>query len=148
MQFMLENLGNPAYQKTPDSKMLENSPSFDSYPDWLTQEDMNYFINEFEQSGFRGPFNRYRAQDIDHQELQEFKNLSYPLPACFITGTLDPVNFFARDESASQEDILEAFTKNYDDLRKVEIIDGIGHWTQQESPELVTSHMIDFLTKI
>ena len=148
MQFMLENLGNPAYQKTPDSKMLENSPSFDSYPDWLTQEDMNYFINEFEQSGFRGPFNRYRAQDIDHQELQEFKNMSYPLPACFITGTLDPVNFFARDESASQEDILEAFTKNYDDLRKVEIIDGIGHWTQQESPELVTSHMIDFLTKI
>ena len=64
------------------------------------------------------------------------------------TGTLDPVNFFARDESASQGDILEAFTKNYDDLRKVEIIDGIGHWTQQESPELVTSHMIDFLTKI
>ena len=44
---------------------------------------------------------------------------------------------FARDESASQEDILEAFTKNYDDLRKVEIIDGIGHWTQQESPELL-----------
>ena len=109
---------------------------------------MNYFIKEFEQSGFRGPFNRYRAQDIDFEDLQEFKNMSYPLPACFITGTLDPVNFFARDESASQEDILEAFTKNYDDLRKAEIIEGIGHWTQQESPELVTSHMIDFLTKI
>ena len=68
-------------------------------------------INEFEQSGFRGPFNRYRAQDIDFEELQEFKNVSYPLPACFITGTLDPVNFFARDESASQEDILEALSE-------------------------------------
>ena len=148
MQFMIENIGNPEYQKTPDSTMLEKSPRFESFPDWLTQEDLNYFTNEFKQSGFRGPFNRYRAQDIDFEELQEFKNMSYPLPACFITGTLDPVNFFARDESASQEDILEAFTKNYDDLRKVEIIDGIGHWTQQESPELVTSHMIDFLTKI
>ena len=148
MQFMIENIGNPEYQKTPDSTMLEKSPRFESFPDWLTQEDLNYFTNEFQQSGFRGPFNRYRAQDIDFEELQEFKNMSYPLPACFITGTLDPVNFFARDESASQDDILEAFTKNYDDLRKVEIIDGIGHWTQQESPELVTSHMIDFLTKI
>ena len=109
---------------------------------------MNYFINEFEHSGFRGPFNRYRAQDIDFEELQEFKNVSYPLPACFITGTLDPVNFFARDESASEEDILKAFTKNYDDLRKVEILDGIGHWTQQENPEAVTNHMIDFLKNI
>tara|TARA_B100001559_G_scaffold169941_1_gene142464 strand:+ start:534 stop:1520 length:987 start_codon:yes stop_codon:yes gene_type:complete len=148
MQFMMENIGNPAYKKTPESKMLENSPEFDTYPNWLTQEDMNYFINEFEQSGFRGPFNRYRAQDIDFKELQEFKNVSYPLPACFITGTLDPVNFFARDESASEEDILKAFTKNYDDLRKVEILDGIGHWTQQENPEAVTTHMIDFLKNI
>ena len=134
MQFMMENINNPEYQKTPDSKMLEkNSPKFDTYPNWLTQEDMNYFIKEFEQSGFRGPFNRYRAQDIDFEELQEFKNMAYPLPACFITGTLDPVNFFARDESASEADILEAFTKNYEDLRKVEILDGIGHWTQQEN---------------
>lgn len=148
MQFMIENIGNPEYQKTPDSTMLEKSPRFDSFPDWLTQEDLNYFINEFEHSGFRGPFNRYRAQDIDFEELQKFKNVSYPLPACFITGTLDPVNFFARDESASEEDILKAFTKNYDDLRKVEILDGIGHWTQQESPEAVTAHMIDFLKNI
>ena len=148
MQFMIENIGNPEYQKTPDSTMLEKSPRFDSFPDWLTQEDLNYFINEFEKSGFRGPFNRYRAQDIDFEELQEFKNVSYPLPACFITGTLDPVNFFARDESASEEDILKAFTKNYDDLRKVEILDGIGHWTQQENPEAVTTHMIDFLKNI
>tara|TARA_B100001248_G_scaffold73231_1_gene52144 strand:- start:419 stop:1405 length:987 start_codon:yes stop_codon:yes gene_type:complete len=148
MQFMMENINNPEYQKTPDSKMLENSPKFDTYPNWLTQEDMNYFIKEFEQSGFRGPFNRYRAQDIDFEELQEFKNIAYPLPACFITGTLDPVNFFARDESASEADILEAFTKNYEDLRKVEILDGIGHWTQQESPEAVTDHMIDFLKNI
>ena len=148
MQFMMENINNPEYQKTPDSKMLENSPKFDTYPNWLTQEDMNYFIKEFEQSGFRGPFNRYRAQDIDFEELQEFKNMAYPLPACFITGTLDPVNFFARDESASEADILEAFTKNYEDLRKVEILDGIGHWTQQESPEAVTDHMIDFLKNI
>ena len=148
MQFMMENINNPEYQKTPDSKMLENSPKFDTYPSWLTQEDMNYFIKEFEQSGFRGPFNRYRAQDIDFEELQEFKNMAYPLPACFITGTLDPVNFFARDESASEADILEAFTKNYEDLRKVEILDGIGHWTQQESPEAVTDHMIDFLKNI
>ncbi len=148
MQFMIENIGNPEYQKTPDSTMLEKSPRFDSFPEWLTQEDLNYFINEFELSGFRGPFNRYRAQDIDFEELQEFKNVSYPLPACFITGTLDPVNFFARDESVSEEDILKAFTKNYDDLRKVEILDGIGHWTQQESPEAVTAHMIDFLKNI
>ena len=148
MQFMMENIGNPAYQKNPDSTMLENSPVFDAYPAWLSQEDMDYFVSEFEQSGFRGPFNRYRAQDIDFEELQEFKNVSYPLPACFITGTLDPVNFFARDENASSEDILTAFTKNYDDLRKVEVIDGIGHWTQQESPELVTNYMIDFLTNL
>ena len=90
----------------------------------------------------------FLKQDIDFEELQEFKNVSYPLPACFITGTLDPVNFFARDESASEEDILKAFTKNYDDLRKVEILDGIGHWTQQENPEAVTAHMIDFLKNI
>tara|TARA_B100001029_G_scaffold50008_1_gene39955 strand:- start:4205 stop:5191 length:987 start_codon:yes stop_codon:yes gene_type:complete len=148
MQFMLENAGNSMFQKGPDSTMLENTHRFETYPDWITQEDMNYFVNEFEQSGFRGPFNRYRAQDMDFEELQEFKNVPYPHPACFVTGTLDPVNFFARDESASEADILKAFTKNYEDLRKVEILDGIGHWTQQESPKVVTEHMIDFLKNI
>ena len=67
---------------------------FDNYPDWITREEMDYYIGEFEGSGMRGPLNRYRAQEIDFADLAEFKDQKLKQPAAFITGSLDPVNFF------------------------------------------------------
>jgi pimeloyl-ACP methyl ester carboxylesterase len=94
-------------------------------------------------SGLRGPFNRYRAQNIDWNELAELdKKLKQP--ACFITGTLDPVNFFI----ATDEPLIDRIEANYENLLFAEELEGIGHWTQQEAPEEVNRLILKFLKQV
>ena len=60
---------------------------------WINKDEMNYLINEFENSGMRGPLNRYRAQRIDFEELKDFRDKKLKQPAALMVGSLDPVNF-------------------------------------------------------
>ena len=52
-------------------------PAFDDYPDWINKEELMFFVKEFENSGMRGPLNRYRAQTIDYEELVELETAKY-----------------------------------------------------------------------
>ena len=135
--------GSLSPQKGPNSTFLEGMEDFDDLPDWLSQHDIDYFVSQFEISGMRGPLNRYRAQNIDWNELSHLpKTISQP--AFFITGTLDPVNFFV----PSEQSLIDRIGSNYDNLLVAEELEGIGHWTQQEAPEKVNKIILDFLRKL
>mgnify|MGYP006157079667 FL=1 len=129
--------------KTPESTFLEGMQEFSDLPSWLSSEDIDYFVSQFEIGGMRGPLNRYRAQNIDWQELE---NLPEKLdqPAFFVTGSLDPVNFFV----PSNKSLLERIEVNYENLLITKEIQDIGHWTQQESPDEVNRVILEFLNKI
>ena len=129
--------------KGPDSTFLEGMKDFDELPSWLTQEDINYFVSQFKISGLRGPLNRYRAQNIDWEELTDLPD-QIEQPAFFITGSLDPVNFFIKSEKS----LIDRIKSNYNNLLLVEELEGIGHWTQQEAPEQVNSMILSFLNKL
>ena len=131
-------------QKDKHSTFLDGQEVFDDFPEWFTQEDLDYFVSQFEISGLRGPFNRYRAQNIDWHELPELEDAVLQQPAFFITGTLDPVNFFI----PSSEPLIERIGKNYKNLLFAEELEGIGHWTQQEAPEEVNSALLRFLEEV
>ena len=129
--------------KDKNSSFLEGMEVFDDFPNWFTKTDLDYFVSQFEISGLRGPFNRYRAQNIDWNELSELdKKLSQP--AFFITGTLDPVNFFI----SSDEPLINRINANYENLIFAEELEGIGHWTQQEAPEEVNELLLKFLKEV
>ena len=117
---------------------------FEDFPNWFVKEDLDYFVSQFEISGLRGPFNRYRAQNIDWHELSELEGAVLQQPAFFITGTLDPVNFFI----PSSEPLIERIGKNYKNLLFAEELEGIGHWTQQEAPEEVNLALLRFLEEV
>ena len=131
-------------EKTKDSTFLEGMEMFEDFPNWFTKEDLNYFVSQFEISGLRGPFNRYRAQNIDWHEIPELEGKILEQPAFFITGTLDPVNFFV----PSDQSLTDRIKPNYKNLLFAEELEGIGHWTQQEAPEEVNSFIIDFLNRV
>ena len=131
-------------EKTKDSTFLEGMEMFEDFPNWFTKEDLDYFVSQFEISGLRGPFNRYRAQNIDWHEIPELEGKILEQPAFFITGTLDPVNFFV----PSDQSLTDRIKPNYKNLLFAEELEGIGHWTQQEAPEEVNSFIIDFLNKV
>ena len=131
-------------EKTKDSTFLEGMEIFKDFPNWFTKEDLDYFVSQFEMSGLRGPFNRYRAQNIDWHEIPELEGKILEQPAFFVTGTLDPVNFFV----PTDQSLTERIKPNYKNLLFAEELEGIGHWTQQEAPEEVNNFILNFLEKV
>ena len=131
-------------QKDKHSSFLEGMEVFEDFPGWFTPEDLDYFVSQFEISGLRGPFNRYRAQNIDWHELTELEGKILEQPAFFITGSLDPVNFFI----PSDQTLIDRISPNYKELKFAEEFEGIGHWTQQEIPNEVNELIIRFLREV
>ena len=147
---MLKRFENPeeTLDKDPNSKFLEGAFEFDVYPEWISKEEMDYFVSQFEVSGMRGPINRYRALGIDFKDLKDFKDAKLKQPASFITGSLDPVNFFNGVGYKDADDIKSTIGGFYENLIDIQMIEGAGHWVQQEKPDEVNKYLLDFLNKV
>jgi pimeloyl-ACP methyl ester carboxylesterase len=115
----------------------------DPFPAWLTDEDLDYYTEAFTNGGFRGPLNRYRAQQRDWELLPQLSELEVQQPSYFIGGALDPVRTFVPGT-----DLYAAPEANCTDFRGSTIIDGEGHWIQQEAPEEVTRLLLRFLEEV
>ena len=129
--------------KSPDAGMLEGLTDPAVLPGWLTERDLDYFVSQFEAGGFRGPLNRYRNQQRDWERLGALDGARITRPACFIAGRRDGVLKFVPNV-----DLVENMKRWVDDLRVCEIIDGAGHWIQQERPAEVTSRLLAFLASV
>ena len=114
-----------------------------SFPPWLTPADLDYFTANFEAGGFRGPINRYRNQKRDFENLPDVGVRPVAQPSCFIAGGKDIVRRFVPGH-----DLYEDVAMNCTDLRVRRIVDGAGHWVQQEAPEEVTATLLDFLASL
>jgi pimeloyl-ACP methyl ester carboxylesterase len=129
--------------KGPRDNLLADLTDPAVLPKWLTQEDVDYYAGEFAKNGFRGPLNRYRAQDkdwADHPQLSEEKVTQ---PALFVVGSRDPVLRFVPGVS-----LLDVMDHWYADLRGKVVVEGAGHWVQQERPEEVNRALLEFLRGI
>jgi pimeloyl-ACP methyl ester carboxylesterase len=125
------------------SRMLDALPDPPAFPAWLTEEDLAYFTGEFERSGFRGPLNRYRNQQRDWEMLTGLEGARITRPACFIAGSRDGVLRFVPDV-----DLVANMKRWTDDLRVCELIEGAGHWIQQERPARVNELLLGFLATL
>ncbi|GAM98058.1 epoxide hydrolase [alpha proteobacterium U9-1i] len=126
--------------------MLQGLDDPNPFPAWLSDADIDYFVGEFERSGFRGPINRYRNFERDWSLMNATPDRIIHQPAMFMAGAKDMVlqMFGAGDMSAIEARLRE----NVADLRAFHIIPDVGHWTQQEKPELATGHIIDWLATL
>lgn len=110
----------------------------DAMPTWLTRTDLDVYASEFEHSGFRGPLNRYRNVDRDWEDLAAFRGASIDVPALFIGGDRDGPTVWGAPA-------IEAFDRTLPRLHRSLVLEGCGHWTQQERPDEVNAALLDFL---
>jgi pimeloyl-ACP methyl ester carboxylesterase len=128
-------------QKPADATLLEGMVDPDPFPAWLTEQELDYYVGEFRESGFRGPINRYRNHERDFAWLQAFKDHKIEQPALLIGGTKDPAfNGFGR--VADPVGMTRHFVPN---LQGGHVLEGCGHWTQQERPDEVNALLIPWL---
>lgn len=131
----------PAAKKHGDP-LLDGLVDPDPFPAWLTEADIDYFVSEFERSGFRGPFNRYRNFDRDFAYLARYGGRRIEQPALFIAGTRD------MGVRMSGPDFESRMREHIPDLRGVHWLEGCGHWTQQERPDEVNRLLLDWLAAL
>ena len=108
---------------------------------WLPDDELAVYAAEYSRTGFQGGLQWYRARWTPQLErlLQLYAGRTIDVPACFISGKSDWGNHQRPGE-------LEAMgTKVCTDYRGTHLVDGAGHWVQQEQPEAVAGLLRDFL---
>ncbi|HEU0043863.1 alpha/beta hydrolase [Sphingomonas sp.] len=136
-----EGLRVQAYApKGPEDRFLTGMAAPEHYPAWMGEADMETYRKAFARGGWHGPLNRYRAQDLDFATREAVKGRHIEQPACFIAGTLDPVRGFVPGH-----DSFAAAGAACDDFRGTTLIEGAGHWVQQEAPAEVNAALERFV---
>jgi epoxide hydrolase A/B len=121
---------------------LTNMPDPPPLPwSWLTDDDLQVYVDEFAASGFFGPLSYYRNLDANFEILSDFPPERLSMPSFFIGGEHDPV--LVMDPSG-----VERMANQLSDYRGHVLLPGTGHWTQQESPDGFNKALTDFLTTL
>lgn len=108
---------------------------------WLTEDELRIYSGEFARTGFQGGLQWYRCETsgLNTPDLKVFSGRTIDVPSCFIAGRADwgvhqrPGALEAMQRSACTQ------------MKSCDLLDGAGHWVQQEQPEEVTRLLLRFL---
>jgi pimeloyl-ACP methyl ester carboxylesterase len=120
--------------------MMANRVNPTSLPRWLTEADVEVYVEQFERTGFRGGLNWYRNINRNWELMAPFAGLKITVPALLIAGDRDLVLAFR-----GMDQVIANLAKSVPKLQQILILPGCGHWTQQERPQEVNGAMIEFL---
>ncbi|MFD4603344.1 alpha/beta fold hydrolase [Streptomyces sp. NPDC058464] len=107
-------------------------------PGWLGERDLDVYAAEFERTGLTGALNRYRNMDRDWEDLAAYDGAPITQPSLFVGGGLDASTTWLADA-------IEAYPVTLPGLVSSHILDGCGHWIQQERPDEVNRLLVDWL---
>ncbi|WP_442942736.1 alpha/beta fold hydrolase [Nocardia sp. NBC_01503] len=118
---------------------LETEAAEPPLPPWLTPAEFDYYVRTFTATGFTGGLNYYRNLDRSWERTAHLADTKIAQPSLFIAGSADPVIRFT--PLAKMPAVLT-------DLRGSIILEGAGHWIQQQRPREVNAALIDFAREI
>ncbi|MFF1759320.1 alpha/beta fold hydrolase [Streptomyces sp. NPDC058266] len=107
-------------------------------PAWLDEAELDVYAGEFERTGLTGGLNRYRNMDRDWEELAAHRGAPVTQPSLFIGGAMDASTTWLADA-------IDAYPTTLPGLRASHILDGCGHWIQQERGDDVNRILVEWL---
>ncbi len=119
-------------------KLLDTVSLPDTLPNWLSEQDIDFFSSEFKRTGFRGALNWYRNMDRAWELTSFLSGAKLHQPALFVAGEADAVITMYRAA-------FDAMEKTVPNLTKKVLLPGAGHWIQQERPKEVNDLLVSFL---
>jgi pimeloyl-ACP methyl ester carboxylesterase len=110
-------------------------------PPWLTEADLNFYAHEFERTGLTGALNRYRNVDRDWEDLAAWDGAPVTQPSLFIGGERDASTTWMADAINSYPATLPGLVSSH-------ILEGCGHWVQQERAQDANRLLVDWLQSL
>ena len=109
--------------------------------EWLTESELAVYSSEYGRTGFQGGLQWYRCRTTGRftAEMQVYSGRTIDVPACFIAGKSDWGPFQKPGEFEKMQ--AAVCTK----WRGSHLVEGAGHWVQQEQPVRVSGLLLDFL---
>jgi pimeloyl-ACP methyl ester carboxylesterase len=108
-------------------------------PAWLSDADLDEFVESFERSGFTGGINWYRNIDRNWALTPQLAGAQVEQPTLFFIGRQD-LEFLTAG--------IDPMKASVPKLREVIWLEDCGHWTQQERAADVNAGMIEFLSEV
>lgn len=105
-------------------------------PDWISSEEFDHYVAAFERTGFTGPLNWYRNFDRNWELTESTPATTIAVPTLFLAGSADPVLTFT-----PRHRVHDVVTGDYREV----LLDGAGHWLQQERAQEVNAVLLEFL---
>ena len=123
------------------SKYMPTSREINSCK-WLTEDELEVYVSEYERTGFQGGLNWYRSGGSvgNRQKLELFSGKKVEVPAMFIAGKQD-WGIYQRPGAIDR--MRDEVCPRMGDIQ---LVKNAGHWVQQEQPEDVINYLSDFLT--
>jgi pimeloyl-ACP methyl ester carboxylesterase len=108
---------------------------------WLPDDALRVFSAEFERTGFQGGLNWYRAalDPASHVASRTWAGCTVDVPATFLAGSAD---WGVHQSPGAFDRMANGVCTSFRDAR---LIDGAGHWVQQERPAEVAAAILDHL---
>jgi pimeloyl-ACP methyl ester carboxylesterase len=110
---------------------------------WLTDEEVAVYVTEYKRTEFTGALQGYRVRrGTDPKSIAEmhtFSGRTIDVPSMYIAGKSDWGTYQTPGAAESMQS--KAFTR----MTGVHLVEGAGHWVQQEQPEAVSELLIRFL---
>jgi pimeloyl-ACP methyl ester carboxylesterase len=113
-------------------------PTPDVLPAWLTEYDVDVYAEGLRRNGLFGPVSFYRNLDANWQRSKDLPASLYAMPTGFLTGSLDPVVLM-------QPHGIDLMKEKLPDFRGATVVQGAGHWVQQERPAETNAALLEFL---
>jgi pimeloyl-ACP methyl ester carboxylesterase len=108
---------------------------------WLPDHELAVYAAEYKRNGFQGGLNWYRTRTeaTFDNELQLFSGCTIDVPSIFISGKSD---WGVYQQPGALERMQQSVCTK---MVGCNLLEGAGHWVQQEQPEAVSALLIDFL---
>ena len=110
---------------------------------WLPDGELAFYAAEYRRTGFQGGLQWYRCSTtgVFNPELQTWSGRTIDIPSCFISGKQDWGTY-------QRAGVFEAMQSSVcTNMLGCHLVDGAGHWVQQEQPRQVVTLLLEFLKR-
>lgn len=124
-----------------EGSVVDNMQAPDAIPSWISEKDIQYYVDSFSKTGFTPALNYYRNMNRTWELCAPWAGKGVSVPALVIIGDEDLTIGSAKPYLESP--LFKAHIPN----GEYKILPGVGHFLQEEASQTINESIIQYLKK-